>query len=220
MGDAPELSLAGAHSVRADAALSAAVAFFVGWGAQVSIGKGRENLVRAHAGGFEVQAEGLANLIHELVHALMQGRLADDHDFPYDEIPLSLGEVRHRALMWEELSCCGLSCAYVHADDRDAWFAEQLEILGVFWGLDDDAPAFERLVDGALARWPHEFEAAWREAGARLREAMVDGAGRAGVDVELVGPWAEVEFGELWSRYRAAASLARDDETPAVEAGS
>src|SRR5690606_23833255 len=193
-----------------------AVAFLVGWGAKVSVGSDQENLVRAHPGGFEVQAQGLENLIHELLHALMQGRLADDHDFPYDEIPLSLGDVRHRALMWEELACCGLSCAYVSAEARDAWFAEQLEILGVFWGHDDDPSAFEEMVDAALERWGDEFHAQWALARRRLADAMGEGAVLAGVSAELVQP--EVvsgvrDFAALWSSYRTAARLARAVET-------
>src|SRR5262249_32837965 len=54
-------------------------------GAQVRIAAGGENLVRRSeprddtAAPFVVEAEGLKNLLHELVHVVLLGRLAPDH---------------------------------------------------------------------------------------------------------------------------------------------
>jgi hypothetical protein len=39
---------------------------------------------------FIVAAAGLPNLLHELVHVLQAGRLADDHGLDYGQIPYDL----------------------------------------------------------------------------------------------------------------------------------
>ena len=79
------------------------------------VGEQQENLCRrantqeiAQFGGLQwvVEAQGLPNLIHEFLHAIFLGRLADDHGFDYREIPLDIELPQHRALLWEELACC------------------------------------------------------------------------------------------------------------------
>lgn len=152
-------------------------------GARVEIALGGENLVRSLAGvtapdparnraevSFStaptalVQAEGLPNLLHELVHAVQAGRLDDDYGIDYTAIPFDLGAAAGRAMLWDELSCCVISCAYLHEQGRaaragsnpstvraevDDWLWEQVEIQPVFYGMEEDPPGFIARV-GAL----------------------------------------------------------------------
>ncbi|PRP91555.1 hypothetical protein ENSA5_54310 [Enhygromyxa salina] len=137
-------------------------------GAVTLVGPDRENLCRRAtpheteaSGGLAwvIEAQGLPNLIHELVHALFLGRLDDDHGFDYGLIPLDIEHSDQRAHLWEELACCGLStttCAPFHggaaADWGRSWFAEQFEIQGVFHGFDRDLAGFRVYIDDQLAR--------------------------------------------------------------------
>jgi hypothetical protein len=129
------------------------------------IGEQRENLCRRaneqealQSDGLEwvVEAQGVPNLVHELVHALFLGKLDNDHGFDYGEIPLDVERSEHRALLWEELACCALStstCAPLWPDrpsfSRD-WFTEQFEIQGVFHGLEGDLEQFRARIDGVI----------------------------------------------------------------------
>lgn len=146
-------------------------------GAEVKLGRERENLVRLRSGArpvvlrfeedrvlpstgelvIDVEAQGLENLLHELVHVLQSECLDDDHGFVYGRIPLDLAVPVDRATLWEELSCCVISCAYVSAprpDETsaqmyarvDGWFREQVEIQPVFYGCEDDPARFWALV--------------------------------------------------------------------------
>jgi hypothetical protein len=104
-----------------------------------------------------IEAQGLPNLIHEVVHALFLGHLADDHGFDYGAIPLDIERPEHRMMLWEELACCGLStsiCAPVMDDPQQFardWFTEQFEIQGVFHGLEHDHGAFCARIDAQLS---------------------------------------------------------------------
>lgn len=142
-------------------------------GATVLVDPARDNLCRraspaemVELGGrvWIVEAQGLPNLIHELVHALFLGALADDHGFDYGQIPLDLSLRDHRRHLWEELACCVLStviCAPLEDDPesfaRD-WFAEQFEIQGVFHGLEHDLAGFRVRVDAHLQIAEHRAE--------------------------------------------------------------
>ncbi|MFO0980932.1 MAG: hypothetical protein U1E76_04135 [Planctomycetota bacterium] len=61
-------------------------------GAQVRIDADGDNLVRASEPGdgttlgFVIEAQGLPNLLHELVHVVQLGRLERDHGTPYRAI--------------------------------------------------------------------------------------------------------------------------------------
>ena len=127
-------------------------------GAVVRVSPELENLVRSTPKGFIVESQGLPNLIHELVHALEAGYLADDHDFPYREIPLNPRNVGHRRLLWDELACCLLSCAFTPQHERVDWFLEQLEIQPVFYGMEDNPADFVRLVDEVFSKWGAQFD--------------------------------------------------------------
>lgn len=201
--------------------LRAATWVFEQMGAHVCVADDLENLVRKRpgddAGAFEVQAQGLPNLIHELVHALVQDKLDDDHGFPYGDIPLDMQRREHRAQLFEELACCTLSCAFVPRQRVDAWFAEQLEILPVFYGLDaaslggagsadaeDSARAFVDLVSETIAAHPDEFSTMLSLARGRLEARLLAGAGALGLDAKHVWPRSGEPFDALWSRYRPA----------------
>lgn len=173
-------------------------------GAEVVIAAGDDNLIRARRADdpgdrpFVVVAAGLPNLVHEFAHAIQAGRLADDHGFDYGLIPLDLQVRAQRALLWEELACSVLSCAYAPAGgDVDAWFKEQVEIQGVFYGVSEGAE-FAALVDATRAAHPDELpatvEAAYRAVAQALR-----GVGAADAEVE---PPRHLTFEALWARYR------------------
>jgi hypothetical protein len=162
-------------------------------GARVLVGLERENLCRRataaeridlEAPEWVVEAQGLPNLIHELVHALFLGGLADDYGFDYGQIPLDLARPEHRRCLWEEFACCVLStvvCAPFQDDPewfaRD-WFAEQFEIQGVFHGLEHDLAAFRARVDAHLQIADHRAELLETIERARLRlEEALAGVG-------------------------------------------
>ncbi|MCY0986255.1 hypothetical protein OV203_03895 [Nannocystis sp. ILAH1] len=172
-------------------------------GAEVVIAAGDDNLIRARRADdpgdrpFVVVAAGLPNLVHEFAHAIQAGRLADDHGFDYGLIPLDLRVREQRALLWEELACSVLSCAYAPAGgDVDAWFKEQVEIQGVFYGVSEGAE-FAALVDATRAAHPAELpatvEAAYRAAAQVLR-------GVRAADAEAEPPQ-HLTFEALWARY-------------------
>ena len=177
-------------------------------GGEVVIADGDENLVRSRrpddpgTAPYLVVAAGLPNLLHEFVHAVQFGRLADDHGIDYAQIPFDVRRPEQRRLLWEELACSVLSCAYLEQDPAriDAWFAEQLEIQGVFYGLEHDLPGFLEFLEATRAAYPGELErvlgAAYAEAEAVLRAA--------GAPDEVARPRARLEFSGLWTRYRAA----------------
>lgn len=181
-------------------------------GAEVVIAAGDDNLIRTRRADdpgerpFVVVAAGLPNLVHEFVHAILAGRLADDHGFDYGLIPLDLRVADQRELLWGELACSVLACAYAPAGgDVDAWFAEQVEIQGVFYGV-SDGPEFVALVDATRAAHPGELpavvEAAYRTFAQALRAV--------GADAEADPPQ-HLTFEALWERYRGrlpATSLA------------
>jgi hypothetical protein len=182
-------------------------------GATVLLGPERENLCRRataaelpELGGrtWVVEAQGLPNLIHEAIHALFLGGLADDYGFDYGQIPLDLALLEHRRHLWEELACCVLStvvCAPLEDDPelfaRD-WFAEQFEIQGVFHGLEHDLAAFRARVDAHLQIAEHRAELleTVRIASSRLEEALA----AVGCAAEL--PRCDVL--EIWARYRSS----------------
>ena len=173
-------------------------------GAEVVIAAGDDNLIRARRADdpgdrpFVLVAAGLPNLVHEFVHAVQAGRLADDHGFDYGLIPLDLQVREQRALLWEELACSVLSCAYAPAGgDVDAWFKEQVEIQGVFYGVSEGAE-FAALVDATRAAHPAELPAAVEAAYRAVAQAL-RGVGAADAEAE---PPQHLTFEALWARYR------------------
>lgn len=105
----------------------------------------------------EVHAQGLPNLLHEFVHVVLAERLDDDHGIDYHAIPFDSSTASGRRVLFEELACCVASCAYLSrpfvrggttesqacmSARVDAWFAEQIEIQPVFYGMEDDPSGF------------------------------------------------------------------------------
>jgi hypothetical protein len=150
-------------------------------GADLVIAAGGANLVRRRASGLaartfelppqggpyrgppavEIRAEGLANLLHEAGHIVLRGCLDDDHGIDYGAIPFDPGTAPGRAVLFEELACCVLSCSYLALPRAacEAWFREQVEIQPVFYGMEDDVPGFWRVVEDAYAAHRDEADA-------------------------------------------------------------
>ena len=206
--------------------LDAAARAFVSMGAVVSVSATGENLVRRRAvplTGVEVQAQGLPNLLHELVHALLAGRLDDDHGFDYAKIPYDLASGPGRAVLWDELAACALSCTYLraslcHHPDReigaeeidaiaDAWFVEQVEIQPVFYGMEDDPPAFVAAVGALLRAHAQEADAFVAHAQARLARALTE----AGAESKLAEPGPCESLAAIWARTMQASSPAQTE---------
>jgi len=184
-------------------------------GARVVIDAGGENLVRARGpsceitwdplqasgavGAVEVHAQGLPNLLHEVVHIALSARLDNDHGIDYQAIPFDLDTKEGRAILWEELCCCVVSCSYLSRAgcerQVDDWFAEQLDIQPVFYGLEGRFDVFLGRVASALAEFRETFEGtldrAYRRVEALLRfggadDAVAEPPCRLGID-ELFG---------------------------------
>lgn len=172
---------------------------------EVVIADGDDNLVRRRRPGdpgarpFVVVAAGLPNLVHEFVHAIQFGRLADDHGIDYALIPFDVRVAAQRRLLWEELACCAVSCAYAPAGSVEAWFKEQVEIQGVFYGVEGDPAAFAALVERADAGYPGELAATVAAAYDAVERALT----AAGAPPEEARPRARLDFFALWARYRA-----------------
>ncbi len=172
-------------------------------GAEVIVRDGDANWIRQRraeeGGGFEVLVAGVPNLMHEFAHAAQRGELADDHGFDYNLIPLRLERAEERRYLWEELASTVLSCAYLSEGGPalDAWFAEQIEIQGVFYGVDDDLDALRALLDQALRIYPQEAEEALERAyGACYRWLREAGAPRRVAEATH-----RFTAAELWQRY-------------------
>jgi hypothetical protein len=178
-------------------------------GGRVRLDPEGENLCRRaqadeSASTHVIEAQGLPNLVHEVVHAIFLGRLEDDHGFDYGTIPLDLARADHRRHLWEELACCVISAAYAERFEapgfRLAWFVEQFEIQGVFHGLEDDLPGFRERVDRAIARpdWRAELEGVLSSGFRETRDRLLG----VGAPVELAGLNDVLDFQGLWDEYR------------------
>lgn len=188
----------------AGAPLLAAIArALAAMGAEVVIAAGDDNLIRSRRADdpgtrpFVIVAAGLPNLVHEFAHAIQTGCLADDYGLDYSLIPLDLRVPDQRRLLWEELACCVLACAYAPAGgDADAWFQEQVEIQGVFFGV-SEGPEFVALVEATRAAHPDELPAVM-EAAYRAFAQALRGVGATDAEAE---PPQRLTFEALWERY-------------------
>lgn len=194
------------HVDRGAPLLRSCAAAFERRGAAVIVRDGDANWIRRKSddegGGFEVVVAGLPNLLHELAHAAQRGGLDDDHGFDYGKIPLCLERPEHRADLWEELAAAVVSCAYAGGPRAavDAWFAEQIEIQGVFYGVGDDLDALWALLDAALRAHPQEAEGALERAYEACQRWLRD----AGASEALSRPVRRLSASELWGRYTRA----------------
>ncbi len=193
------------HSDATRPLLHAAGRVLTAMGAEVIIHSLDDNLVRSRQPGdpgeapFIVAAAGLPNLLHELVHVLQAGRLADDHGLDYGQIPYDLRRAEHRRILWDELACCVISCAYLEADQEAAWFAEQVGIQGVFYGHDDDPAGFLAAVDEAVRDHGAELIAVLQAAYASVEAALL----ATGAAPALARPRERLNFARLWAQLRA-----------------
>lgn len=173
-------------------------------GGEVVIHTRDDNLVRSRRDGdpgcapFIVEAAGLPNLLHELVHVLQFGRLADDHGLDYGQIPFDLADPAQRRHLWEELACCVVSCAYLEPAAEAPWFAEQVGIQGVFFGHEADEPGFLAVVDRVVTAHGTELEAVIAAAYAAVERCLA----RVGAGPQAC-PRARLQFAPLWARFRA-----------------
>lgn len=170
-------------------------------GAAVRVGDGDENAVRSlPMGGHEVVVQGLPNLLHEVLHALQAGVIADDHGIDYGLIPFDVREDAQRRILWEEIACAVVSCSFL-ADEAavDPWFAEQVEIQGVFYGFaDGDLAGLRAFIEGTEAAHPGELEAVIAQA-QDLLEARLRAVG---APEGLARAPRRCTFLDLWRRYR------------------
>ncbi len=186
--------------------VSFVAAVFAAMDGEVVITSGEDNLIRGRQAGdpgtrpWVIVASGLPNLLHELVHAVQVGFLADDHGLDYGQIPYDLARAEHRRILWDELAACTLSCAWGEAADEEAWFAEQIGIQGIFYGYEEDEPGFHAAIDRVTEKFVHEMReihaGAYAEVERRLRAA--------GAPPALARPRARLAFADLWRRFRAA----------------
>ncbi|HRI07344.1 MAG TPA: hypothetical protein PKW35_05980 [Nannocystaceae bacterium] len=172
-------------------------------GAAVKVGDGDENAVRSlPAGGHEVVVQGLPNLLHEVLHALQAGVIADDHAIDYGLIPFDVRVDAQRRILWEEIACAVVSCSFL-ADEAavDPWFADQVEIQGVFYGFaDDDLAGLRAFVEATEAAHPGEVEAVIEHA-QELLEARLRAVG---APEGIARARRRCTFAGLWRRYRRA----------------
>jgi hypothetical protein len=148
-----------------------------------------------------VEACGLPNLLHELVHVALAGQLADDHGIDYQAIPFDLGTPAGRTVLWDEVAACVVSCAYLlggsgEDDDWvrvDGWFDEQLGIQPVFYGMDDVPERFWSMLPRIVATHRDEHESMIDAAYDRVATML-----RLGADYD-VAP-SRLSFDELWQR--------------------
>jgi hypothetical protein len=163
-----------------------------------------------------IDVEGVPNLLHELVHVVLAGRLDDDHGFDYRAIPYDLRAREGRGVLWNELSACVVSCAYLLPRELDAacsggvdarvdgWFDEQLGIQPIFYGHDDDPARFFAALPGLAVAHAPELGAvtccAYERMAALLRWA--------GAPPRWAEPARALDFAELWSRRELARGAA------------
>ncbi len=191
------------HPEAEDTRLRALAACFARRGAAVRVFAGADNSIAkvapgASGWGAVVQVEGLANLVHELVHALLAGRIDDDHGIDYGQIPFDLGSLAGRAMLWDELAACTWSCAYGPFDPA-AWFAEQVEIQPVFYGLEAHPERFFDRVSELMVRARDEAEAMVARAGALIEREL----GALGLSWDDAGPRRPADLHGLWRAYRS-----------------
>jgi hypothetical protein len=149
-----------------------------------------------------IDVEGVPNLLHELVHVVLAGRLDDDHGFDYGAIPYDLHTTAGRAVLWNELSACVVSCAYLlrQSGDVDAraqgWFDEQLGIQPIFYGHEADPSAFFAGLPELARTHADELAEMTRCAYERMAGLLT----WAGAPTHVAHVARELDWAELWSR--------------------
>jgi hypothetical protein len=151
----------------------------------------------------EVWAQGLPNLLHEFVHVILSARLDDDHGIDYHAIPYDVSSELGRQVLFEELACCVVSCAYLEIDDGgstrqrvDAWFVEQVEIQPVFYGMQDEPVRFWTRVEQAVTSHRDAWTSVWRRAYDHAEQTL----SWAGAPASVARPRRRLDIFELMQR--------------------
>jgi len=203
-------------------------------GGSVHLDPHGENLVRRRRATevgecpFVVEVQGWPNLMHEFVHILALGYLEEDSGFNYGWIPLDVTQTLHRKCLWEELSCCVISCNYMSFfpteqskapfDCRDSmtmakvlqqtqtvirWFSEQIEILPVFYGLEANPAEFVTLIENCTRTHGRELNEIYD----RLQHRVYESIAATGLSTDLLQSLSSFanyySFESLWEQYRA-----------------
>ena len=157
------------------------------------------------AASVQVRIEGLPNLLHEVGHLVLARVLYDDHGIDYQAIPFDPWTPTGRGVLFEELACCTISCGYPRPlrDAEawawaDAWFAEQVEIQPVFYGMEADPQRFWSSVDEVYRAHAAECEAVVERAYTRT-EALLRWAG---APAAVAAPAERLSFRTLLRRAR------------------
>lgn len=150
----------------------------------------------------EIHVEGFANLVHEVGHIVLSQTLDDDHGIDYGGIPFDLESRAGQEILFEELACCVTSCCYVCGPDRgsvDAWFAEQVEIQPVFYGLETDPGGFWNTVAELASAFAPTIETTIDRAIDRTAALLR----RGGASVTLAAPPERLDLTSLVARHCA-----------------
>ena len=185
-----------------DALLSAATRALAARGAEVRVFAGADNSVRPREAGnagalpFVVEVEGVPNLLHELAHVLLLGRVEKDHGTRAAEIPFDLATPKGRRLLFEEFACCVASASWHPGGDADAdaWFAEQVGIQDCFFGMQGDLSRFF----AAAAREVAAHRAELDEVVARAHDLVAAALAKAGAPPEVARPRRLYAFERGW----------------------
>ncbi|RMG94633.1 MAG: hypothetical protein D6705_15710 [Deltaproteobacteria bacterium] len=189
------MEIAAAHPEAGCPRLRAYARVFEAWGARVRVFEGADNCVRRTPSGFVVEVEGTANLVHEIAHALVAGRLEDDHGFDYGKIPVDPTRAEGRAILFDELTACAMSCAFSRRDVH-AWFREQIGIQHVFYGAADVHELVARTAPVVVAH-AHGLRAFERRVRARFDRALV----AVGAPAWIRRPIASICLDDLWKHH-------------------
>lgn len=207
-----------------DALLIAASRALERLGAEVRLFAEAENCVRRREAGepctregatpadaarlpFVIEVQGLPNLLHELAHVVLLGKVEKDHGTPYSKIPFDLTTPDGRRLLFEELACCVASASLHPGSDADAqaWFAEQVGIQGCFFGFEGDRlPALLAAIAREVASHHGELDEIVARAHARIAVALTS----AGAPPDVAMPPRRFDFDAGW---RALAAGSKRD---------
>ncbi len=187
------------HPDAASPLLQAAARVLGSLGAEVVVTLGDDNLIRQRrpddpgTAPFVVVVAGLPNLLHELLHVLQVGRVADDHGIDYTQIPFDLHTPLGRQLLWQELACCVVSAAYLPTHLQVPWFIEQIEIQGVFFGCETTRD-LAQTIDETISKFPEELPTTLTATYALAETALI----RAGLARQTAQPAERIHFNGLW----------------------
>jgi hypothetical protein len=145
---------------------------------------------------FVIEVQGVPNLLHELAHVVLLGRIDKDHGTPYAKIPFDMTTPDGRRLLFEELACCVASASWHPGNDADAqaWFAEQVGIQDCFFGCDGDSKRLLANIEREVAAHREELDEVIARAHALVAIALTS----AGAAPEVAIPPRRFQFDDGW----------------------